>query len=356
MKGIINSLTGLYSHLLLLYPRRFHGEFGEEMQMVFNDSLKDASERGIPSLAALCLREVVALPFNILREFWYEFERRKTAMSLDKESVTETATGVGKSRWDTSIGILPFALAGVLFMSTKFDLPFHLGYPFVVFLAVCLLGLWVGLRSGVPRWTFSYLGWSVVMSWWWTMMPVFTFTALYDPNAMPARMGVLAWIPLLIVFGFGSFAGRSDPPFRKLTSAIWGDWTLLSLSTYSFATFVLLIYDENHHPYLPAFMTAGTLVICLAVWGFLKSGTSWKRVLSLIAGFVAALVLSNISYATWDYAAYYGLPPSSPEPWYTKLPEYALMAVIWSVTIFWPAFIGLIRHIMTDRQKPGMAS
>ena len=255
----------------------------------------------------------------------------------------------------TFLGTLPFLLAGVLFMVTKLELPFHMGYPMAVFLGICLLGLWMGIMRGFPEWSFSYLGWSVVMSYWWMGMPLFTFNALYAPNAMPDRMGFRAWIPLLIMLGLGLWMRRSAHPLRNLTSVIWRDWTLLSLSIYSFAAFVLLIYDENHHPYLFGFMAAGTLVICLAVWSFLQNNTSWKRILFLTVGFVAALAISNISYATWDYATYYNLPPSTPQPWYEEVRGMVSITLFWVAFIFWPGLIGFARRVSDHRAKPGLA-
>jgi hypothetical protein len=323
--------------------------------VVFRDLVNDAVEDGILSLALICLRELGGLPFNILWEFWHELERKETSMTTSEKTLSESGNDKITNQWDASASTLPFLLAGVLFMVMNLDLPFHVGYPTVAFLAICLLGLWIGLLHGFPRWAFSYLGWSVVMTWWWTAMPLFTFSALYDPRAMPERMGLLAWIPLLLVLGLGLWMGRSTQPLRKLTSAIWRDWTLLSLSIYTFAAFTLLIYDENHHPYLPAFMAAGTLVICLAVWSFMQSNPSWKRVLFLTAGFVAALAISNISYATWDYAAYYNLPPSTPQPWYQELLGMIPITLFWVVFVFWPALIGLIHYIVSNRNKPGMA-
>lgn len=356
MKTHIPSLDDLYSKLIRLYPAAFREEFGEEMADSFRESVEEAGAEGILPLALVCLREIACLPVSLIREFRYEFGRKGNVMRVDQGSAADSVSGVVRNRWDASLGTLPFLLAGLLFMVIKFNLPFHLGYPMVIFLAICLFGLGIGLFKGVPRWTFSYLGWSVMISVWWTMMPLFTFIPLYDPKTMPDRMGGLAWIPLLIALGLGLVMGRSAHPFRNLTSAIWHDWTLLSLSIYSFAAFTLLIYDENHHPYLPAFMGVSTLAICLAVWGFLQSGSSWKRVVSLLTGFVIALVLSNISYATWDSAAYYGLPPSPPQPWYTAAFAGVLgWTIFWSGIMFWPLLIGLVRHVVSSRGKPGMA-
>ena len=356
MDSFLPVLLRIYSRLLLLDPRRFQEEFAEEMQIVFGDSVSSALQGGILAVITLCLKELGGFPMNVLREFRNEVARKETIMDTNKTLVTETGSGLGRNRQDAILGTLPFLLAGILLMFIHVDLPFHIGYLMITFLAICLPCLLVGMLKGYPCWTFSYFGWSVVMSYWWSGMPRFTFNAFYNPGAMPDLMGILAWIPLLIVLILGMRIGRPKQPFRKLTSAIWRDWTLLSLSIYAFVAFILLIYDENHHPYLFVFMAAGTITICLAVWNFLQSEKSLKRVLSLLAGFVIASVISNISYATWDYATYYGLPPSVPEPWSSQIKETIAMSLFWSVIMFWPAFIGLIRHFTIHRNKPGMAA
>ena len=355
MNFITRLIIALYSKALALYPRKFRNEFSYEMQVVFKDSLDEVNNEGMLSFLLICLKEFGGLPFHILREVWYEIERKEVGMVNDP-SVTETGISAGKSPWDPFLGVLPFLLAGVLFMGIRFNLPFHIGYPTAAFLISCLIGLWIGMLRGFPRWTFSFLGWSVVMSYWSMGMPLFTFRAFYDPNAMPDPIGLRAWIPLLIVSGLGAWMGRSAKPLQKLTSAIWHDWTLLSLSIYSFAAFILLIYDENHHPYLLAFIAAGTLAICTAVWIFMQSDTSWKRVLSLTTGFIVALILSNISYATWDYATYYNLPPSTPQPWYQELFGIIPITLFWIVFVFWPAIIGLAHHFVNRKNKPRMAA
>jgi hypothetical protein len=355
MNFLTVALTYIYSKLLLFYPRSFHTEFAEEMQIVFSDSLNKAIYEGTIPFLIVCLKEFGGLPFHVLRESLHEIERKEVGMVND-HSVTEAGNSVRKSRWDSFLGVLPFLLAGVLFIVIRFDIPFHMGYPTAVFLISCLIGLWIGMLRGFPRWTFSFLGWSVVMSYWSMGMPLFTFSAFYDPSAMPNQMGLRAWIPFFIVLGLGLWMGRSAKPLQKLTSAIWHDWTLLSLSIYSFAAFILLIYDENHHPYLLAFITAGTLVICIAIWIFMQSDASWKQVLSLTTGFVIALIVSNISYATWDYATYYHLPPATPQPWYQELLGIIPIILFWVAFVFWPALIGLIRHIVNRNNKPRMAA
>jgi hypothetical protein len=47
MNVFVVTLISIYSKLLLLYPRSFRKEFGEEMQVVFGDSVNEAGKDGI---------------------------------------------------------------------------------------------------------------------------------------------------------------------------------------------------------------------------------------------------------------------------------------------------------------------
>lgn len=355
MNEFINTLTGLYSRLLSLYPREFHTEFADEMKTVFRDSLSEAMEGGILPLILTSAKELGGLPPSILREFWHELERKETIMVMNEKVETRSAVNKGNRYWGALIGTLPFALFGIASILSRTRYPFN-AYSYQAFYAVVLLGLLIGMIKGFPRWTYSYLGWSMVNSWYWSMMPIF-IKNVYSPALHNQLWGWRSWIPFLVTLGIGSLVARSLRPLRQLFRGIWQDWTLLSLAIYAFVAFASLLYDENHHPYLFAFIAATTIVVCLVVWASLKSDSSWKRVLFLLAGFVTALVLSNISYATQNYAGYYNLPPSLPQPWYTTAFDGIISWILlYSAIMYWPALIGLVRHMIINGQKPGMAA
>jgi hypothetical protein len=126
--------------------------------------------------------------------------------------------------------------------------------------------------------------------------------------------GWRAWAPLLITVGIALLLTRSIRPLRELVLGIWQDWTLLSLAMYSFVGFMMLLYDEVRAPYTIAFMTASTLVICTTVWIFMRSVNRVHRLIILLGGFFAGLLIDRICNATWDFNAYYGLPPQPPIP------------------------------------------
>lgn len=359
MNSITQLIIAVYSRSLALYPRRFKNEFADEMHGVFSDSLNEASREGTFSFLFLCLKEFGGLPFHILRESWYEIERREPGMVNDN-SATETGLNGEQNRWDAFIGTLPFVLFGVASMLSRTRYPFS-AYSHLAFYAVVLPGLLIGMIKGFPRWAYGFLGWAMVFAWWWTDMHT-NGLRIFGYTMGNEGWGWRIWYPLVITIAIAILWTRSLRPIRQMVSGIWQDWTLLSLAIYAFVAFTVLIYDENHHPYLLVFIAASTLVICMAVWVFLQSPSSWKRVIALIAGFVGTLILSNISYlnnmsyATRDYAAYHGLSLAPPQPWYTAAFDGIIgWTLLYSGIMYWPVVIGLVRHIINNRQKSGMA-
>jgi hypothetical protein len=319
------------------------------MQIVFMDSMADAAKDGQLRLAVVCLRELVRLPMSILWEHRHEVERKELEMIDGKDTNPKSRMSEQTNRWESLVGMLPFALFGFACMLGS-SFPFQFRNTYMAFYFLVLIGLALGLTKGVPRWTYSYLGWSMLMSWWWMGMPIDVFRSDYSSITHNQLLGWRSWLPLLVVVGVVMLWFRSFHPLRRLVGGIWRHWIYLSLMMYTFVAFTHLIYDENHHPYLIAFMIGSTVSISLGAWLFLQSTTVWKRILSLIAGFVFASVIGSISYATWDWAAYYGFPPSVPEPWYVSAVKAFLISPIWIVVLFWPALVGLARRIFLVRK------
>jgi hypothetical protein len=204
------------------------------------------------------------------------------------------------------------------------------------------------MLKGFPRWTYSYLGWSLFGVWWWSMMPVDSFITNYSAATHNIRVGLLSWIPLLVTIGLALLRARSLEPLRQMVSGAWRNWVLLSLMMYTFGAYAELVYDENHHPLLLIFMAVSTILIAAGAWMFLQSNTTWKQILSLLLGFVAAHITSSISMATWDWETYYGFPKSAPQAWYVSVLGDFPMFLIWSAVLFWPAIVGLA-HYTTSR-------
>ena len=254
------------------------------------------------------------------------------------------------SHWGAFLSALPFALFGTVCMIGKTRVAWIGIYADLAFYFFVLLGLLIGLVKGFPLWAYSYLGWSVVYAWWWTNMYTRGFT-LFGYTFGDEAWGWHVWVPLLITVGLAILLTRSLRPLREPILGIWQDWTLLSLAMYSFVGFMLLLYDEVHAPYTLAFMTASTLAICASVWIFMRGAHRAQRLMSLLAGFVAGLLLDRLCAATWDFNAYNGLPAQPPMPWYGTLLEMILMAVIWSPIVWLPVLVGLFKSTFRKELK-----
>jgi len=347
MNNFATLLIHIYYNLLLFYPRRFCDEFAEEMQVVFRDSVDEAVKDGRLSVTFICLRELVGLPSNIMREIWHELRRKETVMHTSEETLSESNTDELKDPQGALIGTLPFVLFGVAAMIDKLRLPFHAGYVYLVFYILILIGLLVGMIKHVPRWTYSYLGWSLVFAWW---DPIVSTYGLKIFGFQIIKWSWLVWPPLLVTIGIALLWARSLNPIRWLIRGIWQSWTSLSLMMYTFASFAQLIYDENHHPYLFAFIHGSMFVISAGAWMFLQSTNPRKQVASLLFGFIAASIIGSISYATWDWQTYYGLPKGLPQAWYVSAIKSIVIYAFWSAILFWPALVGVVRRA-TNNQK-----
>jgi hypothetical protein len=344
MNLIIRFLGYSFSRLLLLYPGSFRKEFADEMQIVFKDAIMEAVQRGFSSLLIVSIRELGGLLFGIVRELWYELARREVNMDSNGKNKSNPQRAMRASIKHALLAIFPFVLFGLTCMLCNLQLPARAVYVYLAFSLIVLLGLVIGFAANVPIWAISYLGWSIVMAWWWSMMPADTLSGSFSPDTHNQLLGWRSWLLLLLAIGTGLLLARSFRPLRRLVSEIGEDWTLLSFMMYSFPAFTLLIYDENHHPYLAVFMLGSTLVITLSAWFYLRNPDIWKKLFFLLSGFVLALLVSNISDATWDWAAYNGLPERPPQAWYDILGSTIVWALCWAPLLLWPVVVGLAQY------------
>jgi len=347
MNLLTNTLIYIYSKLLLSYPHSFQNEFAEEMQKVFRDLLEEASHKGILQFLLVCLKEFGGLPFHVLRELWYEIERKDEIMVTQENVKSEETTSGVTNHWDALIGTLPFILFGIASMIGKLRLPFLGIYAGLVFYVIVLLGLLIGITKSVPRWTYSYLSWSLVFAFWWSNMgtaglKIFGFQINYWSWQI--------WPPLYVAIGIALLWTRSLHPLRQLVRGIWQDWILVSFTIYTLFASFLLGYDENRHPYLFLFMIASTIILSTSVWFFLRSIDTRKQVLSLLSGFVLAFAVSYICDATWDWHAYYGYPKPPAEAAYMSVIRYVAFLVFYGGVLFLPSLLGGMRRESTTEE------
>jgi hypothetical protein len=319
----------LYSQVLRLYPRQFRAEFGNEMLAVFAEAIHQNS--GLRRLERF-LREMVDLPAALVEA------HMTNGLLRGGTSMRETPI-VPLSKWQALWGILPFLGFGATSMLTKVDPIFGLrahDAEMVVY-ALSLAGLLIGWIRRFPLWTYGYLGWAVVL-------------AITNTNGSHygVRWGYEVWIPFGITVAIALLWTRSLRPIGALVRDVWRDWTRLSLVMYAMGTWVLLVYDSNHHPYLLVYMLASTLVLAGAAWLFLRSSSFRGRTLSIAAGSAAGLTLVLVCNSTWDWQTYYGRLHET-TTWATDLWRTGLFLVLLGIFLFWPSVIGLLRRVALRR-------
>jgi len=323
-------LIRLYAILLHLYPRRFHTDFGAEMQSVFAEAI--TTEPGINS-ATIFFRELIDLPGSVLSAYAAQWFRGGNMSSQNEYIIQST-------RWQAFIGILPFLAFGIVSMIGKMDHVNHLRdiYIYLAFYLLVLSGLLIGWIRGFPLWSYSYLGWSLLFGWWWS-------NAWINGIYWGSRIWILFEIMVLIALIWT----RSFSPIKKFFSDISNDRTRLSLSMYTFIAFVFLIYDENHHPYLLIFMAASTLAIAAGAWFFLRSASLKGRAASILGGLITSNVIGQVCNNTWDAQDHYNLPEGSSSPWYMTIFRTVMILSFFAAWLFWPVAIGLYRRITNKR-------
>jgi hypothetical protein len=272
-------------------------------------------------------------------------------MNTNKFAFSKSAVIQTRSFRDASLAVLPFVLFGAasMLVRTNFLFPYpysYLNYSYadLAMYVIALTGLFFGLVKGIPRWMYSYLGWSVFFAWREMYRPIDSFSD--SPVQDSAVFSVWSWMPLLLVIGMAILFSRSLRPFRQLAADIWQDWTHLSLSMFALIAFFALPggYDENHHPYLFVFMSATALAICGSVWFFMRSSNARRRSFALAAGMVAAYILILVCDKTWNWWAYHGLPVPAPDPWYIEVFRMFIFGPILAFILFWPLLIGFVQQ------------
>ncbi len=249
---------------------------------------------------------------------------------------------VPSTRWQALIGTLPFLGFGIVSMISKVDLVKNNQtiYIYLTFYILVLSGLLISWIQEFPLWSYSYLGWSLLFSWWWSNARI---NGIY--------YGSLVWVFFGIVILIALIWTRSLSPVKKFFRDILNDWTRLSMAMYTFVAFVYLIYDENHHPYLLIFLSASTLAIAAGAWFFLRSASLKGRVASILGGFITSNVIGQICDKTWDAQDYYNLPVGSPTPWYMTVFRTVMILSLFAAILLWPAVISLYQRIINPRAE-----
>ena len=335
---MIQILIRIYRSMLRSYPRPYLAQFGAEMEAVFAQAATE-SESG-RAILRLFLRELRDLPGALINAYQATLLAGGDTAMINKFISPST-------RRQAFIGSLPFLVYGISTMFSEVDSssPLNNYYAPLVTYALALVGLLVGWIRGFPLWSYGYLGWSLVLAWSWTNIGIYG-----------RHWERQIWIPFGIVVLAALLWTRSLNPIKKFFMDIWNDWSRLLLTSFALGAWVLLIYDENHHPWLMLFILGSTLAVSAGPWFFLRSVSLKGRVLSIIGCFFGVIIVNKVIEmiakacgVTWDFRAYYGLPEST-QTWYQSIGFSLLLYSFWILVLFLPGLIGALHGITRKLQ------
>ena len=155
----------IFALALHLYPPRFRGEFGEEMQAVFCEALQNASRRGPFSAARILWREISDLPANLLRQIWRDF---CAWLALPWPDPALSGGRAQRRPWlSAGLAALPHLLYALalylpLLLTLLLGLPAYHGPGLPMFWATVAVMLALARRMGWPAWSGSWLGYGLV--------------------------------------------------------------------------------------------------------------------------------------------------------------------------------------------------
>lgn len=335
MNRLAQCAIGIYGRLLALYPAGFRSEFGSEMQAVFTQAVLERQPR--LRWLAFCLRELVDLPGALLRQHWEHWLAWFEGDPMNPVNEFTAPT----SRRAALLGALPFLAYGLASMLGKltFDRIHPAIYIWIGLYGFILIGLLIGWVKGFPRWSYAYLGWALVLAWMWSNYntPGWKIMGYTLPFSVP-----WGWLLLDLVVLIALAWTRSLRPLKQFFVGIWNDWTRLSFILFVFPAWFACMYDENHSPYLLLFMLGSTLAITSAAYMYARKSNGLLRILTLLTGTLVALAFNWICDSTWDFAAYYHLPPSH-DPWYMAIFRWSIALALIALFLLGPALLSLLR-------------
>ena len=310
-------ITRLYAHLINLYPDPFMDEFGGEMTDVFTQTMTGLYDTGSPTItrrlkmARLFLREVLDFPRTYLdaRRYQVSLGRGETpagSAPYRQGEVTETWVDHRTSWTAAFLGALPFLLFGLAYLIEGItELTGHYGpgfnlqdgtlllteplqhrpaiiitLPIAVYL-ICVLVLLIGIMKGFPRWSYAYLGMSIYFGWYYG-----------NGRYFGVVYGLWAWLPLFAAIILGMLLNLSLKPLPRLFQGAWNDWTRLSFALYAFSIPIqtIVFFDGEWGVFQLYSLVFDTVLLATIAVAFLRSCTSWGRVLSLEAAILILVV------------------------------------------------------------------
>jgi len=219
------------------------------------------------------------------------------------------------------LAALPFAAYGLLSLAFHYprflpSFPFWLN-PILIFYGLVLTGLLVGVMLGFPRWAYAFLFWAMITGWW--------LAGMRADGVLLARS---LWVAVPVALVSGVLLRRSTQPLKRMLAGLWRDWTLLAFGFFTFIGWFVVLFDENHHPFLYGFILVATFLLVTAVWFYSRLQNPLARALVLVSGAAGVVIVDLINSLTWDWRAYYNLRHDGQLSYYSPLGLIAIAGLL----------------------------
>jgi hypothetical protein len=320
-------IARFYTALLRLYPRQFRTEFGNEMQDVLAQTMKDATERGLWAMMIVYLRELRDLPGSVLQEHLRARRRKMPSNGFLDEKPLQ------RSELLAAMIIFLLPLISILTITDVNPLQWMDYALLVLFWGTIIFAIGHAISRRIPRWSLPYLGFISMVGiiligpdrfWSWIypyFIESFGSRAVWPLSIRIIYVGIFDFIMMFMIL-LGALVLVNFFRLLPYTRGVWGriraDWTQLSFMLYGGLVFgIMLLFDEYHHEELWKFMA--WLCLALGAWFYLRVKSQKRRILALLSGATGAMWI--VALAKWaliplqKWPTGYPISPSETTRW-----------------------------------------
>jgi hypothetical protein len=277
----------IYLALLAGYPQRFLDRFRDEMVATFGAAQEEVARRGVLPLLWLWMRELWDWPGCVLRQRLdaWRVKRQENMLAAPAFSQDIARPGGRWSRSEVWPVVLLLAAYGLAMLIGSYVGPHILrvrplwnlmdALLTLAMLGLPLVGVALAAIRGFPRWAFAYLG---------SSLGIVMFATMIGSTKFP-------WLPAAVALALS--ATLLVPAVRGLLRRVWQDPTLLSLAFYaSLPIAVMIAFDDSFANGVTVCMAGVALLYPAAAWPYTTRSHSWERYLVLWLGAMAILFIA----------------------------------------------------------------
>lgn len=262
--------------------------------------------------------------------------------------VTDTPSSRPVSRGEIFAGVGLFLFLG-LFLSFM-ELPYEWGwiernstlgsYIFGVQFILPATGYCVGWIKGFPRWSYPYVGVSLLISLY-LMNGSTPGISFFGYEVFGRELwGWRSWIPLLTATVVALIISKSFKPVKRFFTNGWEDWTLFTFCMFGWMPLLVwVVFDEVDNLYTIYFALGLNAVMILSAYAYMWGTRIWQRALALGIGIVITVAVASLG------STLYWL-----ENGWVSIAGMAKAGFSIAIVMFAPAFIGILRY--TDNPYP----